>query len=159
MKKLGLLFAMLCVCAATVFAQEGFRIVTNHPDFKIKVVRCEVSGKTCVIDLILENASSRDVRLNMSGNYYKVVSVAYDDEANEYVNFRVGIGSSGLDDAGVNTTLLSEVPVKARIQIEGVVPSATMFRRMDVTFYCEEWGLNENKKVKFYNLPITHDGD
>lgn len=154
---IALTVALVFVGTASVSAQDGFRIVTNHPDFKIKVVRCEASGKTCVIDLILENAGSQDVHCIMRGSFYGL-SLAYDDEANQYDNIAVSIGNSRLsNDVGID--LLAEVPVKARIQIEGVPASATMFRRMDITFDCDAWKLNADKKVKFYNLPITHDGD
>lgn len=155
---IALTVALVFVGTASVFAQQngGFRIVTNHPDFKIKVVRCEASGKTCVIDLILENTGSQDVRLSMYSSWGG--SIAYDDEANQYNHFSVSIGSSGLGDMA-DVLLMSEVPVKARIQLEGVPVSATMFRRMDIRFDCREFGLDADKKVKFYNIPITHDGD
>ena len=38
--------------------ERPMRIITNHPDFKIKIKRCEVSGKTCVIDMVIEKMSS-----------------------------------------------------------------------------------------------------
>lgn len=31
------------------------KIVSQHPDFKITLKRCQASGNTCIIDLIMEN--------------------------------------------------------------------------------------------------------
>lgn len=137
--------------------QQGraFRLVTNHPDFKIKVLRCEVSGQTCVIDLLLENIGSTDVDIKRGRKL-----IAYDDEANEYTNIKMAIGdlNEWLYPFG-GRTLLSEVPIKARIQIEGVKEAAKMFRRLDWGVECSTWGLERDKFVKFQNLPITREGD
>lgn len=136
--------------------REGaFKLVTNHPDFKIKVRRCEASGKTCVIDLILENVGSSDVNMYIDGNSL----IAYDDEANEYNKISISVGNSNWIYAD-SRTLMAGVPMKARIQIEGVAESATMFRRLDWGIQrCEAWGLDRNKPIKFMNLPISREGD
>lgn len=135
--------------------REGaFKLVTNHPDFKIKVRRCEASGKTCVIDLIIENVGSSDVSIYADAGYNGAL-IAYDDEANEYTNISHFIGSKG----GRKHTLMAGVPMKARIQVEGVAESATMFRRLDWKIQCNAWGMNENKPIKFINLPISREGD
>lgn len=136
--------------------REGaFKLVTNHPDFKIKVRRCEASGKTCVIDLIIENVGSSDVDIHVKGGSWHGL-IAYDDEANQYES--IGIAVS--DKWGLGThTLPANVPLKARIQVEGVAESATMFRRLDWKIDCRAWGLNENKPIKFINLPISREGD
>lgn len=136
--------------------REGaFKLVTNHPDFKIKVRRCEASGKTCVIDLIIENVGSSDVDIYVKGGSWHGL-IAYDDEANQYES--IGIAVS--DKWGLGThTLPANVPLKARIQVEGVAESATMFRRLDWKIDCRAWGLNENKPIKFINLPISREGD
>lgn len=137
--------------------REGaFKLVTNHPDFKIKVRRCEASGKTCVIDLIIENVSSADV--NIGTGYGNGRLIAYDDEANRYESIKVSVGNNQWI-WYENRLLMSCVPMKARIQIEGVVESATMFRRLDWWIDSEAWGLNKNKPIKFINLPISREGD
>ena len=136
--------------------REGaFKLVTNHPDFKIKVRRCEASGKTCVIDLIIENVGSSDVDMYINSD----LLIAYDDEANEYSRIGISVGNSNwiYED---NRTLMAGVPMKARIQIEGVAESATMFRRLDWGIQqCRAWGLDRNKPIKFINLPISREGD
>lgn len=138
--------------------REGaFKLVTNHPDFKIKVRRCEASGKTCVIDLIIENVGSSDVDIYVEGGRNGAM-IAYDDEANEYTQITLFVGSKG----GNSHTLLSGVPIKARIQIEGVAESATMFRRLDWKITCRAWNMNlhtDHKPIKFINLPISREGD
>lgn len=150
--------------------QGGFRVVTGHPDFKIKVVRCEAAGRTCVIDLILENVGSKDMSLTICGGgglgpgfdvYHTACTVAYDDEANDYRDdqINVSVGRSEMQNGTVNAELLSEVPIKARIQITGVPEAATMFRRIDMNVICRGWNLDDSNKVKFYNLPISREGD
>ena len=136
--------------------REGaFKLVTNHPDFKIKVRRCEASGKTCVIDLIIENVGSSDVDMYINDDYL----IAYDDEANEYNRIGISVGNSNWI-YGEGRTLMAGVPMKARIQIEGVAESATMFRRLDWGIQrCDAWGLNQHKPIKFINLPISREGD
>lgn len=137
--------------------REGaFKLVTNHPDFKIKVRRCEASGKTCVIDLIIENVGSSDV--NVMTGYGNGRLIAYDDEANRYESIKVSVGNSNWIWSEWRN-LMSCVPMKARIQIEGVAESATMFRRLDWCIDCEAWGLGRNKPIKFMNLPISREGD
>lgn len=141
--------------------REGaFKLVTNHPDFKIKVRRCEASGKTCVIDLILENVGSSDVTIRVKSSFDHDSLIAYDDEANEYKYINLSVGSKWIPTAySENKTLLAGVPVKARIQIEGVAESATMFRRLDWRITSNAWGLDYNKPIKFINLPISREGD
>lgn len=148
----------------------GFRVVSGHPDFKIKVVRCEAAGRTCVIDLILENVGSKDMRLAICGGGglgpgfdmdHTACTVAFDDEANDYRDdqINVSVGRSNLNNGYVNAELLSEIPIKARIQITGVPEAATMFRRIDLNVICSGWNLDDRNKVKFYNLPISREGD
>ena len=63
MKKILLiLVAMFAFGIQNVSAQDApLKIVTNHPDFNIKVKRCAASGKTLVIDLIATNTGSEDI--------------------------------------------------------------------------------------------------
>ena len=135
----------------------AFKVVTNHPDFKIKVKRCMVSGKTCVIDLILENIGDQDVSVDDGWHS----AIAYDDEANEYSDIAIALGDVNdlRSDCLPRFNLMAQVPVKARLQIEGVSPAATVFRRLDFTLNVDSWGLNRNKRIRFMNLPITREGD
>ena len=144
-------------------SNKPFRLTTNHPDFKVKVKRCEVSGKTCVIDLILENVGDSDVHIKVGRSWGMI---AYDDDANQYVggnqkgDIQIAVGNTSEWLWSGTIKLMAGVPIKARIQIEGVTESATMFRRLDVGIRSDEWNLNnENKKLIFYNLPISREGN
>lgn len=146
------------------FAEEAFRIITNHPDFKIKVLRCEASGSTCVIDMIFENIGSQDVNIKIyGGDWLNSTSVAYDDEANKYngQNFLVAIANHGLTYYYQEIDLPAGIPLKARVQIEGVKASVRMFRRIDLNIQCDSWGLDgyKGKMVKLFNVPISREGD
>ena len=81
MKKILLiLMAMFAFGLQNVSAQDGIKIITNHPDFKIKVKRCAASGKTVVIDLILTNEGTNDIEgVYVCGGAWDC-SEAYDDE-------------------------------------------------------------------------------
>lgn len=129
---------------------KGTGIITNHPDFKIEFKRCAVSGKTCVIDLLIENTGSNDVQVTFAD------IVAYDNEGNEYKNISIMIGDSSnkwIDQ--IDKTLMSEVPIKARITINGVNESATAIRRINWITYCNAWDLSFNKPVRLQNIPIS----
>lgn len=94
MKKI-LLMMMAMFIATGIYAQEEkpIKIITNHPDFKVKVKRCAASNKTVVIDLIFNNVSSSDVKMRAYGGSS---SVAYDDEGNMYKdgNLQVSIANT-----------------------------------------------------------------
>lgn len=144
------------------FAEEAFRIVTNHPDFKIKVLRCEASGSTCVIDMVFENIGSQDVGIALGGGSY--YSVAYDDEANQYekAKISVSVANRELYTHYHNAALPAGVPLRARVQIEGVPTSVRMFRRIDLNVECDSWNigaLRAKKMVKLFNVPISREGD
>ena len=161
MKKLGLLFAMLCVCAATVFAQGGLRIVTGHPDFKIKIKRCEASGSTCIVDMVMMNAGSGDISAYVYGGWNPETTIVYDDEGNSYSGGKIKVqtGSAAPSDLGVSVNLPSEVPVKVRLYIEGIVEEAAELSRIDLQVNCTAWNIGLNKKVKISNVPISREGD
>lgn len=143
------------------YQKGGFKIVTNHPDLVIKLRRCKVSGKTCVIDLLVTNVGDKDAKVNFYGGAYE--SFAFDDEGNQYNGgqFITGIGNSKFTQYETEDfPLLSNSPVKARIQIEGVAEEATIFTRIQWNAVSREFGLEYNKKcITFYNVPITRDGD
>lgn len=131
-------------------SSTGAKITTNHPDFKIDIKRCAVSGKTCVIDLLIENTGSNDVQVTFAD------IVAYDNEGNEYKNISIMIGDSSnkwIDQ--IDKTLMSKVPIKARITINGVNESATTIRRINWITYCNAWDLSFNKPVRLQNIPIS----
>lgn len=144
------------------YQKGGFKIVTNHPDLVIKLRRCKVSGKTCVIDLLVSNVGDKDVSVNFNGGNND--SFAFDDEGNQYDKglFSTTIGNRNLSTYTTNIfPLPANSPVKARIQIEGVAEEATLFTRIQLNVVSEEFriGWYHKKYVTFYNVPITRDGD
>jgi len=158
MKKiLIILMAMFAFGIQNVSAQDAIKIVTNHPDFKVKVKRCVASGKTVVIDLILNNTGVNDVeRLNAYGG--GINSEAYDDEGNIYdgdkLKVKVANRQQYLNNTG-NFNIPSGVPITLSISIDGVPQSAESIARLKLRIDCATWGLNNDKPVKISNIPIT----
>ena len=140
-----------------VNAQDApLKIVTNHPDFKIKVKRCAASGKTVVLDLILNNEGTNDVRIN--NVIVRDWSEAYDDEGNIYQgdNLKVKVANRNqYERASGNFMIPTGVPMKLSIQINNVSPSAESIARLSLWVDCSFWGLNSDKLVKLSNIPIS----
>ena len=169
MKKILLiLMAMFAFGLQNVSAQNApLKIVTNNPDFTIKVKRCAASGKTVVLDLILNNVGTNDVEVYRiaGGNYHgfehKENSEAYDDEGNMYQSksFKVKVANRSeysSDDTG-KFNIPAGVPMRLSIQIDGVPQSAESIARLKLVVICNAWGLNEEKPVKISNIPIARD--
>lgn len=163
--KILLVFVAAVMSASTVSAQSsGLKVVTGNPDFKVKIKRCEASGKTVVIDMVLENINPKDANISFNPGYH---IFAYDDEGNKYGGN--GSGKILFTVAGENTlysniNLPSDVPLKARLQLEGIPESVQMFKRLDITWVCRLYGgtdwLGDNAKaIKISNLPIYREGD
>ena len=168
--KLKKLFSLLMffTLLGSVSTVAQTKIVTGHPDFKIKITRCEANGNTVVIDMTLENTGSKDINIRMWGgiswskNGMKM-TVAYDDDGNKYTgqnDLKVSIGKSGWDGGyGLREMLPPDIPLKASILIEGVPESATEFKRIDLYIESDDWGLNDKKPIKITNVPISREGD
>lgn len=160
MKKfLLILVAIFAFSFQNVYAQDGLKIVTNHPDFKIKVKRCEASGKTVIVDLILINQGVNDVEKIKGnggwGNWGR--SEAYDDEGNIYDNIQVKVSNkenyNSYDSGEFN--IPAGVPMKFSVKIDGVPQSAESIARLKLVFFYNGWGLNGDKPVKISNIPIS----
>ncbi len=144
--------------AVGVIQQGGTKIVTNHPDLKIKITRCVVNGRTCVIDMVFTNVGDRDLNEVFFYSGYNGTTTAFDDEGNQYSkNILFGIASKGVE-ASVNVLLPSNVPLKMRMQIDDVPESATQFLRINLNIYCSQLNLRD-KPITITNVPITRDGD
>ena len=162
MKKILLiLMAMFVFGLQNVNAQENaLKIVTNHPDFKIKVKRCAASGKTVVVDLILNNTGVNDIEnLTVCGG--RSLSEAYDDEGNIYQGDNLKVKVANRPDYKVYETdkfnIPTGVPIRLSISIEGVPQSAESIARLKIIFNCSAWGLGSDKPVKISNIPISRD--
>ena len=165
MKKILLiLMAMFAFGIQNVSAQDApLKIVTNHPDFKIKIKRCAASGKTVVLDLILLNEGVNDVEGVMAfggqGRWTWSCAEAYDDEGNIYQNENIKIKVANRPKA-IRFTCLSlsfptGVPIKLSLQFNNFSTSAESIARLKLVFLCNPWGLNGDKPVKISNIPIT----
>lgn len=157
-----LLVVLMGLTATMAQAQsKGMTLVSGNPDFKVKVTRCEASGKTVIIDMILENIGARDVDVAFSPYAYLLV---YDDEGNKYGDYdsKVKLFLAGRESDRIS--LPTEVPLKARVQIEGVPLSAQILKRVDIHWQCRDWGGTEwygtnAKMIKMTNVPISREGD
>lgn len=145
---------------------KTFKIDTQHPDLKITMKRCKAASNTCIIDLIIENVGDSDINLG-AANIFK--TVAYDDQANQYKmdkendsdkTFFYGIGDTSKSWWQYDgMKLLQEVPVKARIRLERVPEDAEKIVRLVWPIGIPELGLNSDKPVTFYNIPIERDSE
>ena len=138
---------------------SGMKIVTGNPDFKIKITRCEASGKTVVIDMIWENISSQDVKIGIYADWDNM-TFAWDDEGNKFAGRDISASIANGPLKGLCEDILpAEIPIRVKLKIENVPESATMFRRIDLTVRCDKWGLDHTKPVRITNLPINREGD
>lgn len=139
----------------------GFRVVTHHPDFKIKVQRCEASGSICVIDMLLINSGSSDVNMNfLFGGEGRKETIAYDDEGNIIAgrNLLVQVSSTSLSYYYIqNTTLPAGIPIKCRVQLENFPISSKLITKLNLKYNCDNWG--GYKDIQFYNIPVYREGD
>ncbi len=157
------LFAMMALLAITfqgLQAQAPLKIVTNHPDFKIKVKRCAASGKTVVIDLILTNEGATDVE-EISGCGGCWGSEAYDNDGNIYQGDAIKVRVANRQDYSCHGSgefkIPVDVPMRYSILIENVPASTESIARLSLILNCNKWGLNGDKRVKISNIPISRD--
>ena len=160
MKKIiMILMAIFALGLQNVSAQDApLKIVTNHPDFKIKVKRCAASGKTVVLDLILNNEGTNDVKIDMV--VVDAWSEAYDNEGNIYQGNDLKVKVANKPDYNgryYDFMIPTGVPMRLSIQINNVSTSAESIARFSLCIECSAWGLNSQKLVKFSNIPITRD--
>ena len=159
MKKILLiLMAIFAFGLQNVSAQDApLKIVTNHPDFSIKVKRCAASGKTVVLDLILNNEGTNDVKIDGVSTYY---SEAYDNEGNIYQDANLRVKVANREEYKSNSgrfMIPTGVPMRLSLQINNVSTSAESIARLSLCVDCSVWGLSGNKLVKLSNIPITRD--
>lgn len=140
--------------------EDGIKIVTNHPDFKIKVKRCAASGNTVIIDMTLHNNGTEDVSVLTYGGIDDVCE-AYDDEGNIFKGDNIKVKVSNRQDYSYNNTgeykILVGVPMKLYVQISGVPNQSQSISRLTLLFKCPTWGLGWDKLVKLSNIPISRE--
>ena len=156
-----MLVALMAFGVQNIHAQDApLKIVTNHPDFKIKVQRCAASGKTVILDLILTNEGVNDVenvRVHGGFEYAEV----YDDQGNIYQGDAIAVKVANRTEFRLNNTdrfhILTGVPMRLSIRIDGVPASAESIARLKLPVTAEAWNLNWDKPVIFRNIPISRD--
>lgn len=161
MKKiLFVLMALFVLASQNVIAQDApIKIATGHPDLKVKVNRCEASGNFVIIDMSFTNMNEQDAEGNTgpctyNGKTYE--PVAFDNQGNKFsIKFKV----SNQNDYSVWATvpLLSEIPAKVSLRIEGVPESSEFFSRLNLNFDCKTLGLDKTNIIQIKNIPITRD--
>ena len=151
MKKILLiLMAMFALGLQNVSAQDApLKIVTNHPDFNIKISRCVANGKTVIIDLLLINEGTNDVEdLYVGGGH----------NGSEVNGLKVKIANRPeYSPSQSNFNIPTGVPMKLSISIDGVPQSAESIARLKINIVCRAWGIDSNKPVRISNIPITRD--
>lgn len=155
MKKVLLfLMAMFAFGLQNVSAQDGIKIVTNHPDFNIKVKRCAASGKTVVIDMVFTNNSDNDVDMSIGiGNGWTVI---HDDQGNEYKFDGITLKIANKQPQGhwVDFTLIAGVPTNVKWTISNVPISVEHIARMIFMTRCEALSLRDSQTM-IRNIPIS----
>ena len=167
MKKiLFVLMAMLVFGLQNVSAQDApLKIITGHPDLKVKINRCAASGKTIIIDLVVTNTGARDVeKFALLGSPAWDRGEAYDDEGNIYneagggrILLKVTNGTS-YEPYTRGFRLLSNIPMRISVRIENFSTTASQIAFLKLGVDCEELGLGDhNKSITFRNIPISRD--
>ena len=165
-KVLFLLMVMIAFGFQSVHAQDTpIKIVTGHPDLKVKVKRCAASGKTIILDLVISNEGARDVeRFALLGSPAWDRGEAYDDEGNIYNEPNGGkillkVTNAASYESHTNAfRLLSGIPMRVSVKIEDFSTSATSIAFLKLGVDCEELGLGDhNKSITFRNIPISRD--
>lgn len=159
-KNLLILMAIFAFGLQNVSAQDApLKIVTNHPDFKIKVERCAASGNTLVLDLFFINQSVEDVDLCVLTHYEGANCEAYDNQGNSYSSSIFAYVKNKTNQYG-NTdifSLLPEIPMRVRMTIENFSETAESIARFRIRVDCNKWRLGKFKLVELRNIPITRD--
>lgn len=158
MKKLFTLMAAVC-CMTVAFAQAP-QIVTGHPDFKVKVTRCEASGKNVVLDLTFTNVSAQDVedwRICANSCFRK--TVVYDSEGNIYNgdNLTIKVSNSEYTNYSYqNLKMISDVPMKVSLMITGVPANVESLARVDLEVDVPLFNIKGYEApIKIKNIPIA----
>lgn len=154
------MMAMFAFGLQDVNAQDApLKIVTNHPDFKIKIERCAASGNTVVLDMLFTNQGPEDVDVCVLTHYEGVNCEAYDNEGNSYSSSIYAYVKDKTNQYG-NTypfSLLSGIPMRVRMTIENFSETAESIARFRIRVDCNAWRLGKFKLVEIRNIPITRD--
>lgn len=127
---------------------KGFQIVSPHPDLDIQVTRCITAGNTIIMDFILTNHTV-DTRIDFNSNS----TIAFDNLGNQYT--KIGVSAGGEGQWKTKILCPTDVPIKGRMQLEGIRQDATLFKRINIVGYCNVLNMDADHPIQIYNLPIT----
>lgn len=152
-----ILFSFLAIAMLAMFIapssanaqQRNMTIVTNNPEFSVKVKSCAASGKTIIITLMLENLGTNDVVVDFNNGG------AYDDQGNFYQVSTKFTNEENYTKWSPGWTLLPEVPAKLQVKMEGVPVDVENIPRLQLRIRCSVWGLSDEKPVTIRNIPVT----
>lgn len=156
-KVLFVLMTLFVFGLQNVSSQEKpIKIVTGHPDFKLKVTRCAASGKTVVLDMVVTNMGDSDVdQFKVHGSGY--ATKVYDDQGNIYdSDINVKIANKQYTTGAHLIKLVAGVPTKYSLMIGNVSPQAEMLVLVEPDIWVPTWKTELNT-VKIRNVPITRD--
>ena len=157
MKKIiMILMAIFAFGLQKTYAQDGIKIVTGHPDFKLKVTRCAASGKNVVLDMVVTNLSDNDIeRFKVHGSEF--ATKVYDDQGNIYEeDINVKIANKQYTTDAYEIKLVAGVPTKYSLMIANVSPQAETLVLVEPDIWVPEWKIDLNT-VKIRNVPITRE--
>lgn len=150
--------------ASTQQSDRGaIKIVTGHPDLKVKVRRCEASGKILIVDLTFTNVGTSDLdefsvfATRFSNN--NTQTEAIDDEGNVYKDMTVSSsGDPEFTDWSKKFSLIPDVPMKVTFRITGVSEAAEAIARFKIGIHCPALGFSKwEHYITIRNIPINRD--
>lgn len=156
--KFGIGVFLMCFCLA---ASAQVKVVSPHKNLIINVMRCEVQGEYCVVDMLFENVGPSDVKAQSGSDLN--LNKGYDDMGNVYgttydnmIFMYVGDMQNNLPGFGEAFDLPSGIPVKVRAMLKNINEIATSIKRLDLTLYFNysPWKLGK-QRVRISNIPIS----
>lgn len=156
---LSALFVLLSFSTDLTAQESPISIVSGHPDFKIKILSCKAMGNMVYLNMQFLNEGDEDVNqeIILSHGWSDV----YDSEGNGYsitmwpkpLAVKSGNGDYNIS---AQYSLITSVPIRVTLRIEGVPTQAEFLARIRLFVICSAWGLNSQQtKVQIRNVPIT----
>lgn len=164
MKKSFLSVVMLFILSMVANAQIKTSRQYIPIDVDIKVKRCVVSGSQGYIDLLFTNYTGEFIKKVVVQSSETCLdknneTIVYDDEGNVYKYtygggiYKITFGGESSQYNGTN--LPEDVPVKMRIELEGISEYATEFTMLNIAFRNISSHYYGVGSVTFRNIPIT----
>ena len=164
MKKSFLSVVMLLMVSIVASAQIKTSRQYIPIDVDIKVKRCVVSGSQGYIDLLFTNYTGEFIKKVVVQSSETCLdknneTIVYDDEGNVYKYtygggiYKITLGGESSQYNGTN--LPEDVPVKMRIELEGISEYATEFTMLNIAFRNISSHYYGVGSITFRNIPIT----